>query len=514
MARLPLEGVRIIDSGYVFAVPYACGLMADLGAEVIKIEGPGRLDITRDSPFSGVHADNEPGADPWNRTSAFNLLNRGKKSLALDLSRPEGREVLKELIRVSDIFLESFTPRVMRRWGLDYPNMKRLKPDIIMVSNSGYGQEGPYSHYPAQATTQEATHGLAHVTGYRGDLPSKAGQSYVDFLATWACLMGTALALRYRHRYGKGLWLDVGMYQLGCYTVSEYILDWLANRRPGERLGNRHPWYAPQGCYRCAGDDQWCVVSVRDDEEWAALCRLLGKPALALEARFATNRDRIRHHDEIDAIIGQWTRHLTKVEVMERLQGVGVPAGAVFDARDANLDTHYWSRGFLEVVQFPPERGMGKRVIMGRPWRFSKTPLAVRGPGPALGQHNREVLQGILGYSDQRCTDLEQAGIIGTCPTKPRPLAHMEMDERVRQGRLAYYDPDFKERLGVRDDRGARPEPRTDSGNDIVWAPAQPGRHTRNEAVRSPEVRATERSLQAWETPAPRPPACDATSAP
>ncbi len=446
---LPLEGIRILDSGYVFAVPYACGLLCDLGAEVIKIEGPQRLDITRDGPFSGVFADNEIGPDPWNRTANFNLLNRGKKSLLLDLSRPEGREVLKDLIRVSDIFMESFTPRVMRGWGLDYPRMRELNPKIIMVSNSGYGQAGPYAEYPAQATTQEATHGLAHVTGYRGDLPSKAGQSYVDFLATWACLMGTALALRYRNRYGTGLWLDVAMYQLGCFTSSEYVLDWLANGRLGERIGNRHPSCAPQGCYPCAGDDQWCVVSVRDDDEWAALCGVIGRPDLATDVRFAANAERMKRHDEIDVIIAAWTRTVTKFEAMERLQGAGVPAGAVFDARDVNVDKHYRQRGFLETLDFPPERGIGKRLIIGRPWKLSKTPLAARGPGPALGAHNRDVLQGILGYSDERYAVLERGGIIGTRPTKPRQLAHLPMDERVRQGKLAYHDPDYKERLGI-----------------------------------------------------------------
>ncbi len=450
MARLPLQGIRVIDCGHVFAVPYAGGLMADLGAEVIKVEGPERLDITRDSPFSGVHADNDPGADPWNRASNFNLINRGKKSLVLDLNRAEGREILKDLIRVSDVFMESFTPRVMRSWGLEYADMKTLKPDIIMVSNTGYGRgSGPYSRYPAQATTQEATHGLAHVTGYRGGIPSKAGQSYVDFLACWACLMGVALALRHRQRSGRGCWIDVGMYQLGCFTVGEYILDWLANRRLGGRLGNRHPSCAPQGCYPCAGDDQWCVVSVRNDEEWAALCLAMKRPELARDVHFATNPDRLERHDEIDAIISRWTRGLTKVEAMERLQGAGVPAGAVFDARDVNLNPHYWSRGFLETVEFPADRGMGKRVIMGRPWRLSKTPLAVRGPGPAFGQHNREVLEGILGYGDRQCAALEQAGIVAAHPRTPRSPSPMSMDERVRQGRLAYHDPDFKERLGI-----------------------------------------------------------------
>jgi crotonobetainyl-CoA:carnitine CoA-transferase CaiB-like acyl-CoA transferase len=332
MPQLPLAGIRILDSGYVFAVPYAAGIMADLGAEVIKIEGSGRLDITRDGAFAGVCADNQPGADPWNRSVNFNLLNRGKKSLVLDLSKEAGREVLKDLIHVSDVFMENFTPRVMRRWGLDYPNMKQLKPDIIMVSNTGYGHgSGPYSPYPAQATTQEATHGLAHITGYKGDMPAKAGQSFVDFLASWACLMGVALALRYRQRFGKGLWVDVGMYQLGCYTTSEYMLDWLVNGRLGGRIGNRHPWYAPQGCYRCAGDDQWCVLCVRDEVEWAALCRVIGRPELLHDIRFANHRSRMRHHDALDQSITQWTQSRGKFEVMERLQGAGGPAGAVKD---------------------------------------------------------------------------------------------------------------------------------------------------------------------------------------
>ncbi len=449
--KLPLEGLRIVDISNVFSLPYAAGLLTDLGAEVIKIEGPGRIDITRQGVFSGVHPDNELGADPWNRTGSFNLLNRGKKSLALDLSRPEGREVLKDLIKVSDVLMENFTPRVMRGWGLDYPNATKLKPDIVMVSCSGYGQEGPYSHYPAQATTQEATHGLAYVTGYRGDVPSKAGQSFVDFLATWALVMGTTLGLRYRHRFGKGLWVDVAMYQLGCYMVSERILDWEANQRLGERIGNRHPWCAPQGCYRCAGEDQWCVVSVRDEEQWSALCRVMGSEELIADARFASNGARMLHHDELDAIIGAWTAGRTKFEAMERLQGAGVPAGAVFDARDTHLNPHLRSRGLLETVEFPPERGIGKRVIIGRPWRLSKTKVTVRGPAPTLGQHNREVLQGLLGYSDARYAVLEQDGIIGTSPTKARAPVHMEMDERVSRGRLAYWDPDYKERLGIQD---------------------------------------------------------------
>ncbi len=449
--KLPLEGLRIVDLSNVFSLPYASGLLADLGAEVIKVEGPGRIDLTRQGGLSGAYPDNQPGSDPWNRTSTFNLLNRGKKSLVLDLSRPAGREVLRDLIRVSDVLMENFTPRVMRDWGLDYPNASKITPALIIVSCSGFGRGGPYCQYPAQATTQEATHGLVDATGYRGGIPSKAGQSFVDFLATWALVIGTLLGLRYRHRFGKGLWVDVGMYQLGCYMVSERILDWEVNGRHGERRGNRHPWLAPQGCYRCAGEDQWCVISVRDDEEWAALCRVIGRAELAHDNRFATNAGRIANHDEIDAMIGAWTAHLTKFEVMERVQGAGIPAGAVFDARDLHLNPHLRARRFLETVQYPPERGIGRRQIIGRPWRLNKTPLRARGPAPTLGQDNREVLQRILGYGEARYGELEEAGIIGTRPTKTRPVVHMDLDEHVRQGRLASWDPDFKDRLGTQD---------------------------------------------------------------
>ena len=450
MSKLPLEGIRIIDSSYVFAGPYATGLLGDLGAEVIKIEGPARPDFTRGGAFSGLLPDNDPQDDPWNRTSTFNLVNRGKKSLVVDLSKPEGREVLVDLIKVSDVIVENFTPRVMRGWGLDYPNMKKINPRIVMVSNTGYGRGGPYSSYPAQATTQEATHGLAAVTGYIGGEPSKAGQSFVDFLAAWAIASAVMLGLRYRHRFGRGLWADIGMYQLGCYNVSEYVLDYIANGAPGGRIGNRHRQYAPQGCYRCAGRDAWCVVSVRDDHEWRALCSVIGRPELADDPRYATEAGRREHHDALDEIISAWTATVDKYEAMERLQGAGVPAGAVLDGKDLHFDPQLKARGLLETVEYPPERKMGpRRIIVGRPWKFSAMSPYVKGPAPTFGQHNREVLQGLLGYDEARCAELERAGILVAKPTKVRQVPDLSMDERVRLGRLAYWEPDYKERLGI-----------------------------------------------------------------
>lgn len=449
MTSLPLSGIRVIELGNIFSLPYAAALLSDLGAEVIKIEGPERLDATRMGAYARIFPDNQPGEGHWNQTGPYNLLNRGKKSLALDLRKAEGREVLKRLIGISDVLMENFTPRVMRNWGLDFANARKLNPNLIMASCSGYGPGGPYAEYPAQATTQEATHGLAYITGYRGDEPSKAGISFVDFLATWSLVTATLLALRHRRRFGKGLWIDVAMYQLGCSMLSERILDWQVNGRKGERIGNRHPWLAPQGCYACAGQDQWCTVSVHDDEEWAALCGAIGRPELASDPRFATNAARMANHDAIDAIIAKWMAGVEKFAAMDRLQAAGVRAGAVFDARDMHLDRHAKARGFLEKLDFPPQRGIGTRPLIGRPWRLSRTPLTIREPAPELGGDNRALLQGLLGMGDQEYDALEAAGVIAPGPLNPAPAIQVDRDEAVRRDWLAYWDPAFKTALGI-----------------------------------------------------------------
>jgi len=455
MTKRPLEGIRIIDSTYVFAMPYACGIMTDLGAEVIKIEGIQHPDR---SALGGL-PDNDGGNDPWNRSATFNQLNRGKRSLTLDLSRDEGRQAFKELVKVSDIVVENYTPRVMRRWEMDYPNLRKIKPDIIMLSNTGYGHSnGPYTQYPGQATTMEGTHGLCWITGYNNDIPSKAGQSFLDFLACWGGLFAVANALHYRNRTGKGQWIDLAMYQLGCYWTGEYILDYIANGREYGRIGNRHPWRAPQGCYPCEGDDTWCTLSVGDDAEWKALCEVMGKAELAGDPRFATPLARQQNHDALDQIISQWSKTLDKYAMMERLQAAGVPAGAVFDAKDVNLSPHNWAHGFLEKVTWPPERGsMGTRALMGRPWKLSKTPLRIVEGVHTLGQDNQYALQGLIGYDDDHMAQLEQTQIIGTRPTvagrrdnAPPPPPRPAGTPAPRTGNAeVVFDPEYKKLIGI-----------------------------------------------------------------
>ena len=450
MPQLPLDGIRVVDSTYVFALPYTGGLLADFGAEVIKLEGPGRPDTTRTAGLAGAYPENELGEDWWNRPSTYNLLHRGKSSLTLDMTDERGRDLFRQLVAVSDVVMENFTPRVMRRWELDYPNLRKIKPDIILVSNTGYGHgDGPYSNYPAQATTQEATHGHCWITGYQGEGPSKAGASFVDFLSTWTALFAIGTALRYRNRTGQGQWVDIGMYQAGVMFSSEYIMDAIANGREGGRMGNRHPHRAPQGCYPAAGQDQWITLSVGSDAQWQALCAAMGREDLAVDARFADVLARRRHHDQIDEVISGWTAQNDKYELMRLLQEAGIPAGPVLTGKDIHFDPQYQSRGFLERVTYPEDRKIGTRIIMGRPYKFSRTPLRVRGPAPAYGQDNQRLLTELLGVEDAAYQDLVQDSIVASVPLTGEPVPRIPPAQSLEKGLLAGWDPDYRERLDI-----------------------------------------------------------------
>lgn len=448
---LPLEGIRVLDSTYVFALPYCCGLMADMGADVIKIEGPGRPDLTRTSGLAATFPEGVAGDGWWNRTSTYNLIHRGKRSLVLDMTDERGRDLFRQLVSISDVVMENFTPRVMRRWKLDYPNLRKIKPDVVMVSNTGYGHgEGPYSTYPAQATTQEATHGHCWITGYPGQTPAKAGASFVDFLSAWAALFAVSAALRYRNRTGKGQWVDLGMYQAGAMLTSEYIMDAVANGRDGSRIGNRHPYRAPQGCYPALGDDQWITLSVGSDEQWGSLCRLMGREEMVQAPDFEDILARQRNHDQIDEAISAWTAGLDKYELMHQLQAQGIPAGPVLTGKDIHFDPHYKSRGFLERVTYPPERGIGTRPFIGRPYKFSRTPLRIRSHSPTFGQDNRALLQDLLGVDYAAYDILVQDAVIATVPTANEPDIRSQLppEQAVEQGFLAAWDPEYRKRLG------------------------------------------------------------------
>ena len=270
----PLAGVRVLDLSYVFAAPYIGALLADLGAEVIKVEAPHRLDQTRSgfSPFF----ENEPGEESWDRAGAFHVVNRGKRSLSLDLSTPRGREMLRALVSRSDVLLENYTPRVMRGWGVTYAELAALNPRLIMLSNTGFGSRGPWAGFRAQGTTLEATMGLSRYAGYLDGPPSKVGQSYPDFLACWSGLLAVLAALVYRERTGEGQWIDLGMYQLGVSVMPEPLLRHQLTGEDVARGGSGEPDAVFSGVFRALGEDHWLAVTALSEAQLEALRRVVG----------------------------------------------------------------------------------------------------------------------------------------------------------------------------------------------------------------------------------------------
>ena len=423
MDKLPLDGIRVVDLSRVFAMPYVGAYLADLGAQVIKIDTHHAAFVDTTRTLTGPYPDNEPGADFWNRAGTFQTLNRGKRSLTLDLRNDRAMAILLDLIAVSDVVLENFTPRVTRRFGLDYPSLRAVKPNLILVSNTGYGHSGPWSDFGAMASALEPTHGSGAYMGYlepdsegrlaATDTPNKIGNSYTDFLACWSAQLAIMAALLRRANTGRGAWIDLAMYQTGVSFFGEGLLDYAYNGRRSRRLGNRHDARSPHGCYSCRGNDRWVTLAVRDDGDWHALCHVLGQPELLDDARFAEPLTRYRHQDDLDAIIADWTAQRTQEEAVLALQQAGIAAGPVLDAGQLLADTHLRTRDFFEAAEHPPASRLGRREYPGRGWKLSGADIKISGPAPDLGEANGYVLGEVLGLPAGEITELGAQGVIG-----------------------------------------------------------------------------------------------------
>ncbi len=453
---MPLTGIRVLDLSRVFAMPYCGAYLADMGAEVIKVETHHNQFVDTTRTLNGPYPDNEPGDLYYERGGTFHTLNRGKLSVTLDLRSQDALEVLRQLVAVSDVVLENFTPRVMRRFGLDYPNLKAVKPDLIMVSNTGYGHSGPWTNFGAMATALEPTHGTGAFMGYldvdddgrrsAGAVPNKIANSYTDFLASWTAQLAVMSSLIHRARTGRGMWIDLAMYQVGVSFLGEGLLDYAYNGRRTRRLGNRHETLSPHGCYPCRGNDQWAVIAVRSDEDWRAFCSALGMPALADDPRFANPVPRHQNQDELDAIIAGWTGERDKYEVMNLLQAAGVPCGPVQDGRDMLNDEHFRARGYFEAVDHDPSTGLGRREYVSRGWRMSDSRVRIHKSAPLLGEDNRYVLSQVLGLSDARIAELEASDAIGRKLAGAQTPSSVPLDRQVELGWTVDYDTDYLNR--------------------------------------------------------------------
>lgn len=400
---LPLEGVRVADFTWVWAGPFCTLQLAHLGAEVIRVESATRTCVTRLLP---PFADGKPGP---NRSGYFNQYNQGKLSLALDLKRPEALAVAKDLVAQCDVVCENFAAGVMDRMGLGYDVLRALRPDLIMIALSGYGASGPDAEFVSYGPAQVPLSGMSSLTGYAGWPPMHVGISYGDPTGGLHGAVAVLAALWHRAVSGEGQYIDLSQWETSIATLGEGVLEQSITGAPPARAGNRDPHMAPHGIFRCAGEQRWVAIAVRDDEEWRRFAACIGSPALAGDPRFATLAARKTNEDALEALVTEWTRPLPDGEVVARLQAARIPAAAAMTNQDLAEDADLRRSGF-HVYRDHPE--IGRRLHLGIPWRMSDTPCSVQRAAPCLGEHTDDVLHRILGYDDTRIAALRDAGVL------------------------------------------------------------------------------------------------------
>ena len=403
MAKLALEGLRVIELCWVIAGPYATKLLADMGAEVIKVESLQRVDGLR---MVGPWKNSNP-TQP-NRSGLFDTKNVNKLSIQLNLKTSAGIEILKKLVSVSDVIVENFSAGIMEKLGLGYQTLSEINPKIIMVRMAGFGQTGPYKNFRSFGPTLQPISGLTSITGWPGRVPVGIGQAYPDFVSALYAVFGILAALRNRND-AKGMYIDLSQYESAVSVLGHSLLDYTVNKRIAGARGNRHPNASPHGCFRCKGNDRWCVIAVYTDEEWEAFCNAIGNPDWTKCPEFATLANRKESEDKLEQLIEEWTILHPAEEVMQIMQNAGVAAGVVQNVCDLiTNDPHMRARGYYQEVEHPP---IGKVIPEGIPYKFSRTPGRFRTPAPLLGEHTDYVLKTILGMTQGEIDKLVADGV-------------------------------------------------------------------------------------------------------
>lgn len=402
MTRMPLEGVRVLDFGWRAVAPLCARMLAWGGAEVIRIESATRHDGARQMP--PVIPDAQEGS--FNASAWFNNFNSNKLSVSLNLRHPRGKELALSLVPLSDIVVENFSAGTMARMGFGYEALRQLKPDIIMVSHSLTGLDGPWKHIKGHGPMAAAMAGMHHLSGYPDAPPINPAQAFTDYVVNpHHSAFAIMAALYHRRRTGEGQYIDLAQYESIAQTTGTAILEFTTSGRVRTRNGNRSTHSAPQGVYPCESipldgriSDRWCAISVASDLEWRNLCDAIGQPDLADDERFASFELRKQHEDEIDGVIGAWTSNQTPEDVMLRLQAVGVGAGVVQNAKDLLVsDPQMAYSGHYRQVEHAET---GKSTYDGPPFSMSDTPLGLR-PAPLLGEHNDYIFGDLLDLTEE-----------------------------------------------------------------------------------------------------------------
>ena len=389
-----MEELRVLDLTRVAAGPYATRIIADFGAEVIKLQTK--------KIATGAES---------NESAYFRAWNRNKRSITLDLSYPEAKDLFLELTRISDVVLENFSPRVMQNWGLNYNNLKKVRPDLIMISMSAMGQTGPWKNFVAFGPTLQSLGGLTYLTSFSKDTPLGLGYAYADMIAGLYGVVAILAALEYRQQTGCGQYIDLSEYEAVCTTIGPILLDAFINPNNILPQGNSatHIPAAPYGCYKCSGEERWCTVAVFSEDEWQSLCNVLGNPSRAEDERFSSLSNRKKNGLELDEWLGDWMAKRSAEEAVQLLQAAGIPAGVVQNAGDLAGDPHLHARNFFTALDGLDRDGTKTDTSpmkfihhKNEPWRAA----------PSLGRDNYYVYRELLGLTEAEIKSYIERGII------------------------------------------------------------------------------------------------------
>jgi len=418
---LPLDGVRVADFSWYGAGPIATQTLAWYGAEVIRVESEARVDGLRTTQPS------PPGKTGYNVSGYYNNFNSNKLSFTLNMRRPEAREIALRLIATSDVVVENYQAGVFERWGLTYEAMTAVRTDVIFVRMPVAGTTGPHRDFSAFGAVMTPITGLNHLSGYPDRPPIGVGTNYPDYVINPGHLTVAVLAaLRHRRRTGRGQYVEVAQIESTIPVVGPAIVDYTANGRVQTRQGNRQENAAPHGVFPCkprvatpplpgalapvgapaspGEEDRWVAISVFSDAQWESLKPVMGMPAWAEEARFATLAARKANEDDLERLVGDWTKDQEAEDLAGRLQAAGVPAGVVQTSEDVlDHDAHLRERGYYVYLDHPET---GRSAYDGSPFRMSKTPGGPTRPAPLLGEHTQYVASEVLGLSDEEIADL------------------------------------------------------------------------------------------------------------
>jgi crotonobetainyl-CoA:carnitine CoA-transferase CaiB-like acyl-CoA transferase len=401
--HLPLFGIKALDLTWAIAGPSATRVLADYGATVVRIESTRHIDGSRAvQPFYNGKAGPE-------NSGLYQNVNTGKLGITLDIEKPAGRDVVRDLVCWADVVVESFSPRVMRSWGLDYEQLRRIKPEIIMLSTCLWGQTGPLSKFAGFGSLAQAMTGFTSLAGWPDREPAGPYGAYTDAVAPRFSVVAILAALDHRDRTGNGQYIDQSQAESAMQFLAPAILSYTADGRIESCDGNRDPAMAPHGVFPAAGEDRWVAIAVATDGQWRGLCSAMGWPGLADDPRFATTEGRLTRAEMLDGIVSNWTRGLDAREAEVALQSHGVPASAVHDSSDLYADPQLKHRGHWVEIEHPIH---GQTVVESSRFRLSRTPAAIDRCAPTFGRDNEYVFSKLLGYSHERIAGLAEEGVL------------------------------------------------------------------------------------------------------